>query len=277
MRPVQAFMDRLFGRRRSAYQSPALEEARTSDVAKDAGATRRYVFTNPNLQIAAIGDIHGRIDLLNALQPALEQAAADPGRRLVEVYLGDYIDYEGDPKAVIEYLIERMKLRDRDVHCLAGNHERMLLRAMAEADFFPRWLRFGGNATVKSYGISPSEAARDPESARKKLVEAVPPEHVAFLRELPIMYMESGFLFVHAGVRPGVPIESQVEADLLWIREPFLSSPARFGPIVVHGHTPTSEVAFRRNRIGIDTGAYMTGVLTCLKVNSDVVEVARLR
>ncbi len=234
---------------------------------------QRYKFSDPTVQIAAVGDIHGRIDLLSTLQPTLDRAADDPARRLIEIYLGDFIDHAGDSRAVIDYLIARRARSDRVVVCLAGNHEEMLLSALDHDSFFPKWLRYGGAATLKSYGLSPHDALRNPSAARAQFAAALPPEHLQFLKNLHFSYQKGGFLFVHAGLRPGVSLDRQVKSDMLWIREPFLSHSAPFGVIAVHGHTPSEAPVLRANRIGIDTGAYLTGRLTCLLINSDRIDI----
>jgi serine/threonine protein phosphatase 1 len=229
----------------------------------------KYKFNDPHICIAAFGDIHGRIDLLHQLSPALDKAAQDPARSLLEIYLGDYVDRGSNPKAVIQYLIDRSNLTDRQVICLAGNHEQMMIAALDNDNDFKRWLDFGGQSTLLSYGISPVQAGKDIAKIRIAFVKAVPQTHVDFLRNLPTSYAHAGFFFAHAGVRPKVPLSKQKDEDLLWIRNPFLTSFADFGAVIVHGHTPGAKPIFKLNRIGIDTGAYRTGVLTCLVITSD--------
>lgn len=242
-----------------------------SAAAVPPGGLPSYAFTDPRVRIMAIGDLHGRLDLLERLAPVLDAAARDPARRSIEVYLGDYVDRGADPRAVVDHLVGRMTLSDREVVCLAGNHEQMLLGALeTDADFL-RWLEFGGRSTLRSYGIDPDRAAADPTGTRFAFAEALPASHVAFMRSLPLSYAHGGFFFAHAGVRPGVALEAQTSRDLLWIRKPFLDSSDELGAVVVHGHTPGRAPEFRRNRIGIDTGAYRTGILTCLLVTSDIV------
>ena len=227
--------------------------------------------------MAAIGDLHGRIDLLNRLKPELDRKALDPARRLVEIYLGDFVDRGSNPKAVLDHLIERRKLTDRTVVCLAGNHEEMLLAALDDDAHFKTWLGFGGESTLMSYGLSPRTTRGSTASLRAALRAAMPQAHVDFLRSLSLFYRHREFFFVHAGVRPGAPLESQGSRDLLWIRDPFLKSTANLGAVVVHGHTPTADVVFRPNRIGVDTGAYRTGVLTCLFISSTGIACADTR
>jgi serine/threonine protein phosphatase 1 len=273
MQALQRLFQR-FSRNRSPYDG-ALFPPRApapSDVVARPAVLPRYRFTDTTVQIAAIGDIHGRTDLLEKLQPVLDAAAADQDRRLIEIYMGDYVDHAGDPRGVLDYLVARLRLTDRDVICLAGNHEEMLLEAMKNDKFFTRWLRYGGDATMKSYGVSCRDAMHDPQAARMRLAASLPPEHLQFLQNLRPSYSRGGFFFAHAGIRPGVPVHEQVSRDLLWIREPFLSNPTPFGATVVHGHTPNQAAVLRSNRIGIDTGAYLTGRLTCLLINSETIQ-----
>lgn len=232
-------------------------------------AVPAYSFQDREVRIAAVGDLHGRLDLLERLEPVLDAAAQDPSRRLIEVYLGDYVDRGANPRAVLERLMRRTALTDRTVICLAGNHEHMLLGALERDSDFASWLDFGGQSTLQSYGIPPARAAADLPGTRAALARAIPRSHIDFLTSLPLSFAHGGFFFAHAGARPGVPLEAQTARDLLWIRQPFLGTSANLGAVVVHGHTPTRKAVFRLNRIGIDTGAYQTGILTCLLVTSD--------
>jgi serine/threonine protein phosphatase 1 len=230
-----------------------------------------YRLSRNDVQIAAIGDIHGRLDLLQKLERRIEQAAS-PDRRLVIVYIGDYVDHAGDAKAVLDHLIVQSARTDREVVCLTGNHEEMFLSALESDSYLVKWLKYGGDATMKAYGISPREATFNPAEGRAALVRAVPPEHVEFLRGLRPYYDAGEFFFVHAGLRPGKPFNEQRSMDMLWIREPFLSSMTNYGKVIVHGHTPTLEPDMRINRIGIDTGGYRTGVLSAVLISSTGVQ-----
>lgn len=275
-----SWIRRLFAGSQAAPESdeavPAVAAA--PGLAPVAPTTPSYAFTDDRVRIAAIGDLHGRLDLLERLEPVLDAAAQDPARRLIEVYLGDYVDRGANPRGIVEHLMRRTKLTDRTVVCLAGNHEQMLLSALEKDTDFLSWLDFGGQSTLQSYGIAPARVAADPSGTRAALADAIPASHVDFLRSLPLSFAHGGFFFAHAGVRPGVALDSQTSRDLLWIRQPFLGSSANLGAIVVHGHTPTRAPVFRLNRIGIDTGAYQTGVLTCLLITSErVVPVDTMR
>lgn len=217
------------------------------------------------LRLYAIGDVHGRADLLDACLAGIEaDAARHPDRRARIVFLGDLIDRGPDSRAVLDRVLA-LRAQDRAV-ALSGNHEAMLLDAMDEPAALAPWSRNGGVETLRSYGIS--VPGRLDGAAAAELVaamrEAIPEAHRRVLRELGTTWRCGDYLLVHAGIRPGIPAEAQDRHDLLWIREPFLGSRADHGAVVVHGHTPVPAIDVRPNRINIDTGAYATGRLTCL-------------
>ena len=218
--------------------------------------------------IYAIGDIHGRDDLLGLLHRSIEaELAAAPQRAQVKViYLGDYVDRGPDSKAVIDRLLDQ-PIKGAASIFLKGNHEDTMLRFLDGQDGGERWLTLGGGATAKSYGVSlrdQSGAALPPEITRTNLSAAIPPDHLVFLQGLKLFHAAGDYLFVHAGIRPGRPLEHQDPQDMLWIRGDFLRSRRRHGSIVVHGHSSSNEVVKRRNRICVDTMAYATGRLTCI-------------
>ena len=160
-------------------------------------------------------------------------------------------------------------MRGFETHFLKGNHEAILLDFLAEPWRLDHWLLNGGDATMESYGVDTARLARlgaPPEVWRTAFAEALPEAHLRFFRSLKLSVSFGDYLFVHAGVRPGVPLAAQLEADLVWIRAPFLNHSEPFGKIVVHGHTPVREPVMRPNRIGIDTGAVFTGRLTALRL-----------
>lgn len=219
-----------------------------------------------------VGDVHGRLDLLQAMERLIAADMADSGRLLdcFLVHLGDFVDRGHESRRVLDHLLQVSADGLIRVHLL-GNHD-LWLREFAGFDpggeeLAASWMRFGGDATLLSYGIKLDlrmpEAERHAE-ARERLRAVFPPEHRAFLATLDSAFSLGDYFFCHAGIRPEVPLERQSDADLLWIREPFLSWNGECGKIVVHGHTVEEAPVVRTNRIGIDTGACWTGKLTCL-------------
>ena len=226
-------------------------------------------------RVYAIGDIHGRLDLLSHL---LEDIAEDarytpydgpaPGRFVV-VSVGDLIDRGPDSKAVVERLLagppSAGPLAGAQFVALRGNHEDYLLQFLADFSVAPAWFRNGGLEAIRSYvGHLPDGYATDYPALQRLLYRALPPSHLRFLSRMPLRYVEGDYLFVHAGIRPGVPLDRQDAYDLMWIRGDFLHSKDRAAKMVVHGHTVVTEPEIHPNRIAIDTGAYRTGVLSCL-------------
>jgi len=218
------------------------------------------------LRVYAIGDVHGRFDLLVELAEKIRaDLADDPPEKSVEIYLGDYVDRGPDARSVIEWLRSRTCLCDERI-CLKGNHEEIFLQFIADPGIAEYWRDLGGFETLYSYGVQPP-VARTGEAmlaSHEQLMRVLPAEDVRFLQSLQLQTCFGDYLFVHAGLRPGVALEKQLEEDLIWIREPFLTSGHDFGKIVVHGHTPGDAPDIRANRINIDTGAFLTGCLTCL-------------
>ena len=219
----------------------------------------------PGQRIYAIGDVHGCDDRLAVLHRLIAaDLAARPAAEPLLLHLGDYIDRGEASAAVLARLLQGPPVpRLRGIN-LMGNHEAMLLEALdtGSADAALQWLANGGADTLASWGLSRRTRPRDWR-------RVIPPEHIALLRGLPLRHVAGGYAFVHAGLRPGVPLERQSRHDMLWIREPFLSWRGESALVVVHGHTPEHDVAVRPNRIGIDTGAVMGGVLTCVVLEGD--------
>jgi serine/threonine protein phosphatase 1 len=219
----------------------------------------------------AIGDIHGRLDLLDEMLSliAADSAARDPARTAI-IFLGDLID-RGPQSAGV---VERLRTYDPDFAktvFLMGNHEEVLLRILAnETDILADWLRFGGAECARSYGIDPADLERGkPTDALRLLRRAIPKEHLSFLSSFSDTASFGKYVFVHAGIRPGIPLAEQAAQDLRWIREAFLDDDSDHGCIVVHGHTISEEIEERRNRIGLDTGACWTGVLSAIGLEGD--------
>lgn len=215
-----------------------------------------------------VGDVHGRLDLLDAL---LDKIHADMDERgpcpTVLVFVGDLIDRGPNSAEVVERLRTYKRPGVRPVFLL-GNHEEVLLRIVSgDASVLAGWLKFGGAECFRSYGGDPKELERMPAAEAIVAVrKAVPSEHVEFLNGFVDSFRFGDYLIVHAGIRPGIPLEEQRQSDLRWIREPFLLDDTDHGFVVVHGHTIAHEVQEKANRIGIDTGAFATGVLTALGI-----------
>jgi len=216
----------------------------------------------------AVGDIHGRLDLLNALLAKIEaEVAQRPPRRTWVIFLGDLIDRGPESAGVVERLRTWRPAHIRPVF-LAGNHEEVLLSILGgDAGILPNWLKFGGAECAASYGVDPDMLRRvEDEEAVSLLRAKVPRAHREFLESFADTFAFGDYLFVHAGIRPGVAIEEQDPADLRWVRQQFLEDDRDHGCVVVHGHTISKGVDERSNRIGIDTGAYRSGVLTALAI-----------
>jgi len=245
----------MFGKRLRSKDDTAERGTRTPD------GTRIY----------AIGDIHGRVDLLRLLHERIrDDAEGHPGRRVL-IYLGDYVDRGEQSRQVIDLVLED-SLAGFETVRLMGNHEDMMSAFLEDPSVGQAWMFNGGDATLLSYRVgAPADLLGEARilSMQQKFRDALPDSHRAFLRSLVLYHIEGDYLFVHAGVRPGAAPEDQERQDLMWIREPFLSSKADHGYCVVHGHTIVSEPEFHPNRIAIDTGAYYTNTLICLVLEGD--------
>lgn len=224
-------------------------------------------------RIYAIGDIHGGLDLLTGMVARIRaDLAARPHAAPLVVFLGDYVDRGPEVRGTIEALIA---LRDDPLptRFLLGNHDSYVSAYLEDPDWFDRtyhWLHqaMGGNATLASYGV-PGASDDRPQQTRDAFAAAFPADHLAFLDACELGFQVGGYYFVHAGIRPGVPLDQQDRDDQIWIREPFLSSTADLGVKVVHGHTIVPQVEHRPNRIAVDTGAFRTGILSCLLLEGD--------
>jgi serine/threonine protein phosphatase 1 len=227
----------------------------------------------PNgVRMYAVGDIHGRSDLLSRVLRGIDaDCRRRPADRPVTVFIGDYIDRGPGSRAVLDLLLRWR--RDNEAVFLRGNHETFLTRFLADSRTLDEWRQNGGLETLLSYGLKPTISPDRREQVRlaDRLAHAIPPEHLEFLESLDLSFCCGDFLFVHAGVRPGVPIHEQTEDDLLWIREEFLAHERPFERFVVHGHTPVNAPDLRRNRINIDTGAFATGRLTCIVIEGAMI------
>lgn len=216
----------------------------------------------------AIGDIHGRPDLLAALEEAIvADAEAVAGQlQLFLIYLGDYVDRGGDSRGVIEHLLLPPPAHFERILIL-GNHDLWMRDFLEGSNVGANWFRFGGDATLASYGVQLDQRLSDTErmkDAQERFLAAVSREHRGFLADLELAFDLGDYYFCHAGIRPSLPLAKQTANDLLWIREPFLSWNGDSNKVIVHGHTISPAPVIKRNRIGIDTGAFSTENLTCL-------------
>ena len=217
------------------------------------------------VRIYAVGDVHGRADLLAQLLARIDaDLARHPHPRPVELFLGDYVDRGPESRQVVDLLTKRS--RSREMIFLKGNHETFIFDFLRNPASLDDWRQYGGFETLLSYGLRPQIKADLVE--RRELAMAfghlLPGTHKNFFASLESSFTCGEFFFTHAGVRPGVPLERQGEEDLLWIRDDFLLCEDAFGKFVIHGHTPVRQPDLRHNRLNIDTGAFATGRLTCL-------------
>lgn len=223
-----------------------------------------------DIVVYVIGDVHGRLDCLDDL---LEQIDADPARgdrRAMLVFLGDLIDRGPESRGVVDRVMQ-LCAASADVHCLCGNHEELLLSAAdGGRQALGIFARAGGRETLLSYGVGAEAYEReDLKGVQRLIAEHVPVAHLDFLRGLPDKLVVGDYVLVHAGIRPGVPLDAQKSSDMRWIRSPFLDHPGRHERFVIHGHTVTADPDIRPNRIGVDTGAYRSGRLTALVLDGD--------
>lgn len=216
------------------------------------------------MRVYAVGDIHGRVDLLDRLHAIISADATGYPGRMEIVYLGDFIDRGRDSKSVIDRMLNAVPF-GLTPRYIKGNHDAALLTFLAEPESYRAWRSFGAGETLLSYGVRPPlyDSVEHFAAASEELKAALPSEHLSFFRGLELKTVVGDYVFVHAGLRPGIPLERQSEQDLLWIRDEFLTSNNSFGKVVVHGHTPVETPVKTQNRISVDTGAYATGVLTC--------------
>jgi serine/threonine protein phosphatase 1 len=219
--------------------------------------------------IYAVGDVHGRLDLLKSLVDLVNDDAGDRAHTLI--LCGDYVDRGPESAQVLEYVLGLRERPAGRVRLLKGNHEQALLCFIDEPASGALWLEhFGGGPTLESYGVAPPAAGAAPAelaAARDRLMANMPASHLRLLQRLELMVVLGDYAFVHAGVSPNGSLASQTEAELLWARDEFLSAPGPFEKIIVHGHTWTDDQpALLGHRIGVDTGAYETGVLTAVRI-----------
>ncbi len=209
-------------------------------------------------RVYAIGDVHGRADLLRRLLKSIAADAASTRQRCVLVTLGDYVDRGPDSADVLEQLATLAAhpvFKTFERHFLKGNHEYMMEQFLLGQDPDKAWMNSGGSETLASYGA---------DDTLEQAQQLVPKHHQQFLSALGLIHEEGDYAFAHAGVRPGVTLSKQNADDVMWIRAPFLSSRSNFGAVIVHGHTPADVPYVLDNRIAIDTRAWLSGTLTAL-------------
>ncbi len=229
------------------------------------------------LRVFAVGDIHGRCDLITKLHRKIHDHMH---RQTVKaqniiVYLGDYVDRGPHSREVIEHLID-FELPDTQKIFLLGNHEEAMLGFLEDTSIMREWLLYGGQATLMSYGVDVKRLklndANSVEATRATFAANIPASHRDFLKNLKLSQIIGDYMFVHAGVNPNLPLSEQHRADLLWIRDEFLLSHKPLAKKIVHGHTISAAPEVKANRLGLDTGAYATGTLTCAILERDTIE-----
>ena len=220
-------------------------------------------------RLYAIGDVHGRLDLLNELEHLISRDLATAPSRVLTVFLGDYVDRGRESAGVLE----RLSSRDfcTPTCFLRGNHEEVFLQFFSDPSVLGSWRKFGGLETLHSYGVNVGEAMRGAsyDVAQAALMDVLPARHRQFLEATLPSFTLGDYFFCHAGVKPGVDLEFQVSRDLFWIREEFLQYEGFFGKVVVHGHSPTPEPELKSNRINVDTGAYASSILTAVVLEGE--------
>lgn len=274
---LRARLKRGFGRRGDNVGS---DDLLSSEPALPPVPITREMSVPEGLCLYAVGDIHGRRDLLDQLmaQIAADADSLPEGVKPQVVFLGDYIDRGLKSRDVIEYFASGAADRFDPVY-LMGNHEEALLRFLDDAEFGNQWARYGGAETLYSYGLAPPnqraslnsheemKAARDAwTKVWTEFRSRLPESHLAFFQSLKPYHIAGDYLFVHAGLRPGVKLEAQSARDMMWIRDEFLEDRSLFPQMIVHGHTPMDAIHHDGRRIGLDTGAFLTGRLAAARL-----------
>jgi serine/threonine protein phosphatase 1 len=245
--------------------------------------TKRPNLPNSRRPVYAIGDIHGRADLLEQLLDLIKRdillLGSVPERPMI-VFLGDYVDRGPASRSVVDLILRLRQDQNLEVRTLKGNHEQALLFFLADSQFGRTWISHGGATTLMSYSVrppAPRAHAEEFEEARIAFQNALGHSHTEFFRELELYLLQDDYAFVHAGVRWGIPVHQQDERDLLWIRQEFLHSNQSIEQVVVHGHTPVEQPYLGTARIAIDTGAYATGILTAVRLWKSSQEILQAR
>ncbi|MDV6331079.1 metallophosphoesterase family protein [Asticcacaulis sp. 201] len=220
----------------------------------------------------AVGDIHGRLDLMEKMLQKIKADAALSHERPLIIFLGDYVDRGPHSKGVLDGILTLEDEEWCDVEFLMGNHEETLLKFLNDPSAGLSWSDHGGAATLASYGVSLPHLRSDPlawNETRDEFAQALPESHRQLMAQMKMLVIADDYLFVHAGVRPNTPLEDQGAETFLWIRSPFLAVDKACKYVVVHGHTPEEAPTNTRWRIGLDTGAYATSVLTAVRLKDN--------
>lgn len=254
--------------RQPTAQPDAAISAELTPVKREMGA-----LLDAETMVYAIGDIHGRADLLLKLLDRIEDDAKDFDGEVHLVFLGDYIDRGLQSRQVVDVLLSE-RVERYETHFLKGNHEDALLSFLSDPGFGPKWAAYGGRETLVSYGVKPPRSLslnNEWDQAHEAFLKAFPNAHQTFFRTLPTQVQIGGYGFVHAGLKPGKNFAEQEDHDLMWIRDEFLDANSSFDVMVVHGHTPIDTPHHDHRRINVDTGAYFTGRLTAAKLTGQSV------
>ncbi len=242
---------------------------------KTAEKSSRYPFGPDGKRCYVVGDVHGRLDLIKGLFAKIEQDNASKAEaETIIVMLGDLIDRGPDSKGVLDFLMKSPPKFAKLIN-LSGNHEDALLQGLdGNMDILRMWIERGGMQCLQSYGVPPHFIAGQPEEYIHKVIQqAIPQSHVEYMRAFFNSARFGDYIFVHAGMRPGVTLEDQKTSDLKWIRKAFIESDADFGGVVVHGHTVVKDVEIKENRINLDTGAHRSGLLSALVIEGEMREI----
>lgn len=275
---VARLVTKAFGLREAPANERSASRPANRSQAEPVGVSELTLPDGPLLEadarVYAIGDVHGRADLLERLLDKIEADISGFEGTAHLVFLGDYIDRGLQSRQVIEILLSD-RLKPFEAYFLKGNHEDALLSFLSDPGFGPKWAAYGGRETLVSYGVRPPRSLSlnsEWEKAHDAFLKAIPNVHQKFLMTLPTSVRIGGYGFAHAGLRPGKTFAEQNDEDLMWIRDEFLGGKSTFDVMVVHGHTPVDQPHSDHRRINVDTGAYFTGRLTAAKLTGTTVE-----
>ncbi|WP_233352881.1 metallophosphoesterase family protein [Henriciella mobilis] len=271
---------RVISRRAAITDQPGLASMPVAAAAiADAAPQAAPAELPDGILVYAVGDVHGRADLLQALFKRIEEDARESEATPHLIMLGDYVDRGFQSRQVIDFLMSDQVSRF-ETFFLKGNHEEALLRFLEQPEHGPEWANYGGRETLVSYGVRPPRSLTMNDewlSAHQQFQEKFPESHLHFMRALDVSVRLGDYGFVHAGTRPGRAFDEQEEHDLLWIRDEFLKAGERDDVVVVHGHTPADDAYSDFRRINVDTGAYFSGRLTAVRLEKDQISFLKTR